>query len=170
MKNLAKNSSLFPQEFIRCITIPDVRIYHLWIGTEFWGDDVLVFRTFLSDASWLESLYINFSIIHLGLTWYIFSSMWIPILEMSSYVPRGRGVFCDPGHSTKELISLNLKTFYPPMTHCYFHEFYHYVTKTGKFYLVEEVTKWWDWFVHWVIKMAWMYCNFLPPPHASAAA
>ena len=63
----------------------------------------------------------------------------------------------------KELISLNLKTFYPPMTHCYFHEFYHYVTKTGKFNLVEEVTKWWDWFVHWVIKMAWMYCNFLPP-------
>ena len=76
---------------------------------------------------------------------------------------KGSGSFCDPGHSTKELISLNLKTFYPPMTHCYFHEFYHYVTKTGKFYLVEEVTKWWDWFVHWVIKMAWMYCNFLPP-------
>ena len=47
------------------------------------------------------------------------------------------------------------------MTHCYIDR---YVTKTcaKTLKILRSITKWWDWFVHWVIKMAWIYCNFLP--------
>ena len=145
-------------------------------------DQVLVFRTFLSDASWsgLESLYeINFSIFHMdhlgNFTFYFVAClMWF--FYQSENVLLGVGWFLWPwsGHCQRIDFSEEVAlTFYPndplllpqiqPLCHknsCKNCEILR-CTRRG--------TKWWDWFVHRVIKMAWMYCNFLPP-HASLLA